>query len=111
MTSELLNLNPKRALYTNTAIDSEPKRSTDASKHKPIICDDCNNKAGAIGPLIFYCTACQHVTRVTPSLGRVTYSQEQFSSLVGDGTPLPYDKLADTAEKSAQLEPLNPLDY
>lgn len=93
---------PRRALYS-TIIDLKeaPKR--------PIICDGCAKRAGAIGPMIFHCPRCEIIIRVSPGLGRVEYTESQFETLLG-GERIDFDQLLGYGESSA-LEPPPPDEY
>ena len=71
-------LEPRRALYSSSAIDLE-KIEVKSEPQRPILCDGCEKRAGAIGLMIFFCAPCQIIIRVHPNLGRVTYTPAQFA--------------------------------
>jgi hypothetical protein len=101
-------LEPRRAIYSSSAIDLEPIEVNESQR--PILCDDCDGRAGSIGPLIFFCAQCKIITRVTPKVGRCEYTLEQYADTLAPNQ-LDLDKMTECAEASSKLDPLNPAEY
>lgn len=102
-------LEPRRALYSSSAIDLEPIE-VKPERQRPILCDGCGKRAGAIGPMIFFCAPCQIIMRVSPGLGRVEFTLEQYAGALG-ANQLDLEKITADAEASRKLDPLNPEDF
>jgi len=102
-------LEPRRALYSSSAIDPEPIELK-PEPQRPILCDGCEERAGAIGPMVFLCVDCEIVVRVSPGLGRVEFTLEQYADALG-ANQLDLDKITEDAEASSKLDPLNPADF
>ena len=102
-------LEPRRALYSSSAIDLEPIE-VNPEPQRPILCDACEKKAGAIAPLIFFCPRCKIITRVTPKIGRVEFTLEQYADTLAPNQ-FDLDKMTEDAEASSKLPPLNPADF
>lgn len=96
---------PQRALYSTTAAEED-----EAETPQPILCDNCNGRAGAIARLLYWCPGCEVASRVSPGCGRVEYSPEQLAELFG-GTGLDKTKLTEDSAASRALEPLDPSEY
>jgi hypothetical protein len=108
---EAQRLAPQRALYSSTAstavaIDIKPEEPT---PRRPIICD-CGKRAGDVGNSFYHCPACEIVIRVSPGLGRVEFTLEQYADTLGPNQ-LDLDKITEDAEASSKLEILNPEIY
>lgn len=102
-------LEPRRALYSSSAIDLEPIE-VKPEPQRPILCDGCEKRAGAIGPMTFFCAPCQIIMGVHPNLGRVEFTLEQYADALG-ASQLDLDKITADAEASNKLDPLNPVEY
>ncbi len=103
------DLTPRRALYSSSAIDLEPIEVRPETQ-RPILCDGCEERAGAIGPMIFFCAPCEIFMRVHPNLGRVTFTPTQFAETLGV-QKLDLEKLELESGESSTLEPLDPAEY
>ena len=103
------SLAPSRALYSSSAIDLEPIE-VKPEPQRPILCDGCGKRAGAIGPMFFHCPDCAIIVRVSPGLGRVEYTIEQYADTLGPNQ-FDLDKITKDAEASSKLDPLNPADF
>ena len=104
-------LEPSRALYSSfssSAITIPPVK--EASQERPILCDDCGSRAGAIGSLIFFCPQCKIVIKVAPHLGRVEFTLEQYADTLAPNQ-FDLDRMTAASEESSKLDPLNPADY
>lgn len=102
-------LEPRRALYSSSAIDLEPIE-VKPEPQRPILCDDCGSRAGAIGQMTFFCVVCHIIVRVHTNLGRVTYTPAQFAETLGV-QKLDLKKLELESRESSVLEPLDPAEY
>ncbi len=102
-------LEPRRALYSSSAIDIEPIE-VKPEPQRPILCDGCEKRAGAIGPMLFFCPRCEVITRVTPNVGRVEFTLEQYAGTLAPNQ-FDLDKMTGDAEASSKLDALNPADY
>ena len=102
-------LEPRRALYSSSAIDLGPIE-VKPEPQRPILCDDCGSRAGAIGSLIFFCPQCKIVTKVAPHLGRVEFTLEQYADTLAPNQ-FDLDRMTAASEESSKLDPLNPADY
>ncbi len=102
-------LEPRRALYSSSAIDLEPIEAK-PEPQRPILCDGCGKRAGAFGAMVFLCINCDIVIRVSPGLGRVEFTLEQYANALG-ANQLDLDKITEDAEASSKLDPLNPVEY
>jgi hypothetical protein len=95
--------------YTSSAIHVEPiERKLETQR--PILCYGCGKRAGAIGPMTFLCGRCQIITRVTPKVGRVEFTLEQYADALGPNQ-FDLDRITKDAEASNKLDPLNPVDF
>ena len=102
-------LEPRRALYSSSAIDLEPIE-VKPELQRPILCDGCEERAGAIGSMTFFCGRCEVIIRVSPGLGRVEFTFEQYANTL-EPNQLNLDKITKDAEASSELDPLNPAEY
>ena len=102
-------LESRRALYSSSAIDLTPTE-VKPEPQRPILCDGCEKRAGAIGFMLFFCPRCRIVTRVTPKVGRYEYTLEQYADTLAPNQ-FDLDKMTGEAEASSLLDPLNPPDY
>jgi hypothetical protein len=102
-------LEPRRALYSSSAITVEPVE-VKTETQRPILCDGCEKRAGAIGPMTFFCGRCQIVTRVTPKVGRVEFTLGQYAYTL-EPNQFDLDKITEDAEASSKLDPLDPSEY
>jgi hypothetical protein len=60
--------------------------------------------------LTFFCAPCEIVIRVSPGLGRVEFTLEQYADALG-ANQLDLDKITADAEASNKLDPLNPAEF
>ncbi len=102
-------LEPHRALYSSSAIDLGPLEVKPETQ-RPILCDECGKRAGAIGPMTFFCGRCEVIIRVSPGLGRVEFTLEQYADTLG-ANQLDLDKITEDAEASRKLDPPNPAEF
>jgi hypothetical protein len=102
-------LEPRRALYSSSAIDLEPIE-VKPEPQRPILCDGCEKRAGAIGSMLFFCPRCEVITRVSRGIGRVEFTLEQYADTL-EPNQFDLDKITKDAEASSKLDPLNPADY
>jgi hypothetical protein len=102
-------LEPQRALYSSSAINLEPIE-VKPEPQRPILCDECGKRAGAIGSMLFFCAPCEIFMRVHHNLGRVTFTPAQFAETLGV-QKLDLEKLELESRESSALEPLDPAEY
>ena len=102
-------LEPRRALYSSSAIDLEPIEVKPETQ-RPILCDGCGKRAGAIGAMTFFCAPCEIIIRVHHNLGRVTFTPAQFAETLGV-QELDLEKLELESRESSALDPLDPAEY
>ncbi len=95
--------------YTSSAIRLEPVERKFETQ-RPILCDGCEKRAGAIGPMVFFCAPCEIVIRVSPGLGRVEYTLSQAAGMLGETSP-DIETLKLKARESSALDPLDPSKY
>lgn len=107
--------------YTSTAIGSKPLerglQSIDIKPperklevQRPILCD-CGKRAGNIGlPLTYHCSDCRSIIRVSPGLGRVEFTEQQFAEQNG-AQALNVERVEAVSDLSKQLDPLSPEEY